>query len=121
MRIAIPVNEDSQKTDICPSFGRAPFFMIKNTEINEYKFLINDAAESAGGAGIKAAQLFLNEKIDVVITPRCGENSAKVMQDADVKIFKSQGSIAIQNFDLYEKGQLSPLTDIHAGFHGHGG
>jgi predicted Fe-Mo cluster-binding NifX family protein len=56
MRIAIPVDEKSIKTSVCQSFGRAPYFLIYDTDSKESKFIDNSAAASQGGAGIKAAQ-----------------------------------------------------------------
>ena len=31
MRIAIPVNEKDLKSGVCPSFGRAPYYLIYET------------------------------------------------------------------------------------------
>jgi predicted Fe-Mo cluster-binding NifX family protein len=120
MKIAIPVNEKNTKSGICPSFGRAPWFMIYDTEIKKESFLDNSAASSAGGAGIKAAQLLVDQDIKGVITPRCGQNAAEVIQGADIQIIKSQGEDIEENIRLFENGKLTPLDEIHAGYHNHG-
>ena len=56
MKIAIPVDEKSLESNVCVSFGRAPYYLIYDTETKESVFLDNSAAASTGGAGIKAAQ-----------------------------------------------------------------
>jgi predicted Fe-Mo cluster-binding NifX family protein len=121
MKIAIPVDGMDMETNVCISFGRAPYFLIYNTETKESLFLENTAAESQGGAGIKAAQLLVDRNVDALLTPRCGENAAEVIKAAHIKIYKTAGLSAKENIHAFISGTLSILEEIHAGFHGHGG
>ena len=116
MKIAIPVDEN--KTDVCVAFARAPYFMVCDTEAGTSELLENPAAQAQGGAGIKAAQFVVDCGADTLITVRCGENAAEVMQAAEIKIYKSEGSDATQNAAACKEGKLAPLTHFHAGFHG---
>lgn len=119
MKIAIPVEDKSIETNVCQSFGRAPYFIIYNTVTKESEFLDNRAVVSQGGAGIKAAQVIADNGIKALITPRCGENAEKVLSKAEVLIYKSiQGSVKA-NIEAFAKEELRLLEDIHAGFHGH--
>ena len=77
MKISIPVDEKSLESNVCVSFGRAPYFLIYDTETKESIFLNNGAAASTGGAGIKAAQTIVDNKVNTLLTPRCGENAAQ--------------------------------------------
>lgn len=106
---------------ICPSFGCAPYFLLYDTDTNESKWIANSAEESSGGAGISAAQLLADSGADALITPRCGENAEKVLSDAKIKAYRSIEGTAQGNLDTLEAGKLSPLSEFHAGFHGHGG
>ncbi|MGI6076952.1 MAG: NifB/NifX family molybdenum-iron cluster-binding protein [Fastidiosipilaceae bacterium] len=121
MKIAIPVNEKNMQTDICESFGRAPYYLIYDTEKDEATFIDNSAATSTGGAGIKAAQVIVDSGAKILLTPRCGEKAANVLMAADIKLFKSIPATAQANIDAYLTNKLDPLDEIHAGFHGHGG
>lgn len=116
MKIAIPVDENKQ--EVCVSFARAPYFMYYDTETKETIVKDNPAAEAAGGAGLKAAQALVDEKCDVLLTVRCGENAAEVLQAAKIQIYKTTGSDAKDNIKAYEEGNLEELTHFHAGFHG---
>lgn len=118
MIIAIPVDEQNLNSNVCISFGRAPFFALYNTETKECKYLDNSAISAQGGAGIKAAQKLLDEKADILITIRCGENAAEVF-DGNVKIFKSQDVTVKENIDLFLDNKLDILSNIHPGFHNH--
>ena len=121
MKIAIPVDEKDMGTKVCVSFGRAPNFLIYDTETQEGVFLDNSAAASSGGAGIKAAQTVVDNKVDALLTPRCGENAADVLKAADIIIYKTNGVDLKKNIDTFVDGKLPLLEEIHAGFHGHGG
>ncbi|NMA67487.1 MAG: dinitrogenase iron-molybdenum cofactor biosynthesis protein, partial [Clostridiaceae bacterium] len=119
--IAIPVDEKDMGTTICVSFGRTPYYLIYDTDTKEGTFLDNSAATSAGGAGIKAAQIIVDNKVEALLTPRCGENAANVIKAANIKIFKTISDSLKDNIDAFIDGELSLLDEIHAGFHGHGG
>ena len=116
MMIAIPLDEN--KMSVCASFGRAPYFMIYNTESGNTEIVNNSAASAQGGAGIKAAQQKKKKKADTLITVRCGENAAEVFKAAGIKIYQAEGADAKQNIEAMKNGQLVPLTHFHAGFHG---
>lgn len=120
MKIAIPVDDKTIETNVCPSFGRTPYFLIYDTNSNESSFIDNSAAASQGGAGIKAAQIIVDNKANILLTPRCGENAAEVIKAANIQIYKTTNATAMENIRAYETGKLEVLTEIHAGFHNHG-
>ena len=121
MKIAMPVDDRSMETSISQHFGRAPYFLIYDTGSKESIFLDNSAAISQGGAGIKAAQIIVDNKVGALLTPRCGENAAEVIKKANIKMFKAINDSIKDNIDALNAGKLSLLEEIHAGFHNHGG
>lgn len=121
MKIAIPVDDKSMETTVCPSFGRTPYFLIYDTESRESIFLDNSAAASQGGAGIKAAQTVVDNGVSALLTPRCGENAAKVLEEANIKMYKTINDSVKDNIESFKEMKLSLLEDFHAGFHGHRG
>ncbi|OQB51204.1 MAG: Dinitrogenase iron-molybdenum cofactor [Firmicutes bacterium ADurb.Bin146] len=119
MKIAIPAEEKNLDSQVCVSFGRAPYYLYYNIENNKAEFMENTAANTPGGAGIQAAQSVIDNKADVLLTPRCGENAAKIIHSSGIRIYKTvQGTIK-ENIELYKKDSLEPLTEIHPGLHGH--
>jgi len=121
MKIAIPVDDKNLESNVCVSFGRAPYFLVYNTETRENDFIKNSATASTGGAGIKAAQIIVDSNVNALLTPRCGENAANVLKAADIKIYKTAGISAKKNIDDFMSDKLSLLDEIHPGFHGRGG
>ena len=118
MRIVLPVDENNSNTGVCPSFGRAPYFMVYDTDKKETTFISNTAANASGGAGTKAAQAIVDQKADVLLTVRCGQNAAEVLTAANIKMYKTVNGTAKENIVLFEKGELVVITEFHPGFHG---
>ena len=121
MKIALPANDKKLEGLVCPSFGRAPYYLIYDTDKKESRFLENIAATSQGGAGIQAAQLVVDSNVDILITPRCGEKAAEVIKLAGIEIYKSQEVSLEDNIKALMAKELKLLENFHAGFHGHGG
>ena len=121
MKVIIPVDNKNQDTSVCPSFGRTPFFMLFDTETQNCQFIDNSAAASQGGAGIKAAQTLVDSGAKALITYRCGQNAADVLNAGGIKIYKAEVGSANDNIQKYKDNKLALLTEIHPGFHNHGG
>lgn len=119
MIIAIPMEEKSLESGVCVSFGRAPYFLFYDTDTNKGDFIHNSAADSQGGAGIKAAQIISDHGAKALLTPRCGENAQAVLNESEIQIYKSLSASAQQNIDAFAAGKLALLSEFHPGFHGH--
>lgn len=117
MKIIIPVTTNDTNSTINTTLGRCPFFLCIDSETLERTYIENTAKDAKGGAGIKAAQLMLDNGIDVLITPRSGTNALDVLTNANVQIVESIGSDISANLNLFFDGKLSPLTEGHAGYH----
>lgn len=121
MIIAIPVEEKNLEAAIYTSFARAPYFLIYDTERKESVFIDNNAVTSVGGAGIKAAQTIADNKVDFLLTPRCGENANDVLKASGIKVCKTNGVSLGENISKFITGELDILEEIHSGFHKYGG
>lgn len=119
MKIIIPVNENNMNGGVCVSFGRAPYFLVHDLESKENTFVENTAASSQGGAGIKAAQIVVDTKADVLLTPRCGEKAGEVLNAANIKLYKTMNESIEDNIQAFNDEKLELLEELHAGFHGH--
>ncbi len=121
MIAVIPVETNNLGACVNMSLGRTPFFLFYNTSTNVSNFIENTAAGSQGGAGIKAAQLMIDNGAEVVIAPACGKNAADVLEASGITIYKSTGCSIKDNISALVAGKLEKLNDIHPGFHNHGG
>jgi predicted Fe-Mo cluster-binding NifX family protein len=118
MKIAIPTEEKSIKSNIYDYLGRAPYFLIYSTVTKEYEFLDNRAVVEQGGAGIRAAQVIADNGVRAVITNRCGENAEKLFRNAEVFVYAAQKGTAEENIAYFNENKLSLLNEFHSSFHG---
>ena len=114
MKIAVPLDEN--KKDVCIVLARAPYFLLR--ENGNDAIVPNPAAQAQGGAGIQAAQFLVDQRADVLITVRCGQNAAQVFQAAGMRILRSSHKTAGEDLAALEAGELEDLTRFHGGFHG---
>jgi len=119
MKIAIPADED--KKSVSMSFGRCPLYAIADSDSGDISFIQNAAANAPGGAGIKASQALVDAGVQVVLTPRCGQNAADVLKAGNISMFKTTTNSLEEMISAYKAGSLASLNDVHPGFHGHGG
>lgn len=121
MKLIVPVESKSLDVPVCPSFGRSPLYLSFDTETGSCEFLDNSAATSQGGAGIKASQMLVDHGAKAVITYRCGDNAAQVLNAAKIELYKAQNGSVSENIEKFKRGKLLRLSEIHPGFHNHGG
>ena len=114
MKIAVPLDEN--QVDVCPVLARAPYFLLQENDKREIRE--NPASQAQGGAGLKAAQFLVDNEVDVILTPRCGQNSADVFEAAQMQIYKTQPGTAEENLQAFQQDKLERLTHFHAGFQG---
>jgi len=82
--------EIEAKTD--PRFGRAPYFLIIDTDTDAMEVVDNSAAAESQGAGIAAAQLVSGKGVDAVLTGRVGPNASTAFQASGVKLYEGVSS-----------------------------
>jgi predicted Fe-Mo cluster-binding NifX family protein len=121
MKLIVPVESKSLDVPVCPSFGRTPLYVSFDTETGSHEFLDNSAATSQGGAGIKASQMLADHGAKAIITYRCGDNAAQVLNAAKIEMYKAHEGTVSDNIKSFMEGKLSLLSEIHPGLHNHGG
>ncbi len=120
MKIAIPVIDDSKNPEIAQQLGRAPFYMVYDTESKTSNSVANPAQDSPSGAGVKAAQTIVDTGATVLLTIRCGDKAYEVLNGAGVKVMEAFVGSATDNINAYIDGKMSELETIHSGHHGKG-
>jgi predicted Fe-Mo cluster-binding NifX family protein len=116
MKLILPVDADQNLISV--TFGRAPYFVVYNTETGTHAVHRNPAASAQGGAGLKAAQFVADCQVDAMITARCGLNSAEVLKAAGITIYKSDSLSVKQNILDFQEGKLPVMNEFSAGHPG---
>jgi len=111
MKIAISATGEGLESQVDVRFGRCPYFVIvdiEKKEIKSYKTIKNTAVTLGGGAGVTAAEIIGNEKVDAVITVNIGPRAFGVLQELGIAVYQGHGKIkdVVQQF---VEGKLAKL------------
>jgi predicted Fe-Mo cluster-binding NifX family protein len=109
MKVAITSLGNNIESKVCEKFGRAPYFVIFNTNNGDIKIINNDAANASGGAGPKAAEIIIRNEAEVILTGNVGNNALTALERAGVKIIKglSESSTISQIIKEYNQGTFN--------------
>jgi len=96
MKIAISSMEKNINGNISDVFGRCSYFIIVDIEkgkIVETKVIENINVNQISGAGVFAAQLIAEQKVDVVITKNMGPRATDVLTQFNIEVYSGEGAI----------------------------
>ncbi|MFO7761953.1 MAG: NifB/NifX family molybdenum-iron cluster-binding protein [Thermodesulfobacteriota bacterium] len=106
MKIAISAAGDSMQSPFEPRFGRAPGFMIYDTETGKSYYLDNsDQQGLSQGAGIQTAQKISEQGVQALITGNIGPKASATLAQTDIKIFSSSARTVAQALEEFESGR----------------
>ena len=121
MKICVCATGPNLDSQVSPVFGRCPYFLIVDSETEEFKAIPNPALQAGRGAGVAASQIAVSEKAEAVICGNFGPNAFSVLQMSGIKIYPGVFGLTIkQAIDKYNKGELKemkvPTVPGHFGF-----
>jgi predicted Fe-Mo cluster-binding NifX family protein len=89
-------------------FGRAPWFVVVDTESGEHEALDNGAAaDAASGAGVMAAQRVVAHDPRAVLTGHCGPNSFRVLSAAGIEVMLGVTGTVESAVESYRNGDCA--------------
>ena len=119
MKICLTSSGTTLNDLVDPRFGRAPYFIVVDSETMEIENIPNNAAGAMSGAGIQAAQTITNKNVNVVITGNVGPNAYRALAAANIKIVVGASGIIKDVIEKYKRGELketnSPTVNGHFG------
>ena len=93
MKIAIAAEKIDLDSNVCPTAGRAPYYLIfENSKMT--KTIENPFAAGRGGAGNGVAQMLSDENVELVVSGNFGEKMIEVLDEKNIK-HKSVSNIKI--------------------------
>jgi len=123
MKLLITSTGKTLESDVDPRFGRAQFFILYDTESEEFSVVDNvQSLNQPSGAGIQAAQNVVESGAEAVISGNCGPKAFKVLSAAGLKVaglkvyLCSEGTVK-EAIEKYKKGNL--VESVNANVQGH--
>jgi predicted Fe-Mo cluster-binding NifX family protein len=113
MKIAVSATGKGLDSQMDARFGRCPNFVIAEAEgmkIKGSSDLENTAMAQAGGAGITAAELVGNQKVDAVIAGSIGPRAFSVLSQLDIDMYAGRPGTVRENIEALLQGRLEKLS-----------
>ncbi|MBW1703073.1 MAG: NifB/NifX family molybdenum-iron cluster-binding protein [Deltaproteobacteria bacterium] len=111
MKIAVTSTGPNLESEVDPRFGRAPYFLIVDSETFDFEALDNkENVNALKGAGIQAAGMVSKKGAEVLLTGFCGPNAFKAMSAAKIGVANNAGGTVRDAVEAYLDGKL-PLAD----------
>ena len=90
MKIAIASEKSNIESLICPTAGRAPYYLIfENKELVET--IKNPFAVGSGGAGFSVVQMLSDKNVELVIAGKLGVNMISALEGKGIKYKEVSG------------------------------
>lgn len=118
MRIGISAKGRTLDSLLDERFGRCEYFLIYDTENEQLNVLENKGQTASGGAGIKAAQQLIDEKVDLIITGHLGPNAYELIDKAGIKAYKCNRMLISSAIQKLKNNELSEINEAGPAHHG---
>ena len=92
-KIAIASEGKTKQSEISEKGGRAPYYLIFEGE-DLIKTIKNPFAVGGGGAGWSVAYMLADEKVDLVIAEKIGQNMETALKEKNIKSKEASGKIS---------------------------
>ncbi len=87
MKIAITSVGPELSSEVDPRFGRARYFIVYDTDTDEYEVVDNsENANAMSGAGPQSAKVIANRGVKVVLTGNVGPNAQASLEIAGIDV-----------------------------------
>ncbi len=116
MKVAVSSKGTERTSPVDPRFGRAPYFVVVDTEGDETQGLENPGALAGTGAGVAAAQLISDAGAEVVITNAVGPHAWTALGSGGIDVYEAARGTVDEMVSLLLAGNLSRIEGPNAEF-----
>lgn len=118
MKIAVSATGTDLSAQVDPRFGRAAFFVVYDTDADQFDILNNsENAEAAQGAGIQAAQLVSQQSVEVVVSGSFGPKAFEALDAAGIQMVAWSGGTIAEAIDIIRGGEFQSLESANVRGH----
>lgn len=111
MKLAITTQGPELNSPIDLRFGRAPFFLIEDTETGQETPVDNAGGVNAvQGAGTQAVQSLVRLGVQAVLTGHVGPKAWSALQASNVQVYAVDGGTVEQAVQAFMAGQLQAMS-----------
>jgi len=94
-KIAVPSMSNTLESLVSSNLGRSPFIIIYDDETKKYNFFENVGFQVQDGSGLKAAEIIIQNKADILLTMEIGQKaySALMKDHIDIHLLNSSCTV----------------------------
>ena len=117
MKVCITAAGEGLSAPADPRFGRAPHFVLVETDTRVTTTVPNAGARAGHGAGVEAAQTVAAWGVHALVTGHCGPNAFRVLQAAGIEVFTGASGTVDDSLQAFLDGRLdrAEAPDVAAG------
>jgi predicted Fe-Mo cluster-binding NifX family protein len=109
MKVAVSAGGPDLAARVDPRFGRAPYFLLVDSETMEFEVVANQQnLQATQGAGIQSAALVAQHRPTAVITGNCGPKAYTTLAAAGIPVLLGVAGSVRDAVQQYLLGKLSP-------------
>jgi predicted Fe-Mo cluster-binding NifX family protein len=107
MKLALTTSGKTLAAALDPRFGRAPRFLVFDTDTSAFDLVDNRAGlEAAQGAGIQAAETLARLGVRGLVTGHCGPKALRVLARAGIAVYDTDLPTVAEAIEAYRAGRL---------------
>jgi predicted Fe-Mo cluster-binding NifX family protein len=106
MKLCITSTGKTLESKVDERFGRAPYFLIVDTETKQFHAVGNPALTAGRGAGVVATQILSDTGAEALLTGIVGPNAFEALKAGRIKVYEgaSETDTAAVALDKFTKG-----------------
>jgi predicted Fe-Mo cluster-binding NifX family protein len=121
MKVVVSATDGSIDAPMDQRFGRAPWFVLVDSETGEWSAHANAAVESGHGAGIEASRAVAGLGAKAIITGDVGPNAHRTLEAAGIPVYSARGATVRDAVTALGEGSLPQLLGPSTAGHSGGG
>ncbi|NLE22548.1 MAG: dinitrogenase iron-molybdenum cofactor biosynthesis protein [Actinobacteria bacterium] len=108
MKVVVSAQRDRMDSLVDPCFGRAPWFLIVDTETGDWEAHDNaDNASARGRAGVRAGDAVTSYGAEAVITVNIGPHALKLLDAAAIRLYRARRDMHVREaVEAFDSGDL---------------
>lgn len=94
MKIGVLSEGDSLDSYVAEDFGRAPYFLIVDSDTMDYAVVVNEHVNAAGAVGMLVAKSITGLGVDAVIAGGIGTHGLDILNRAGIQVvYDEEGTV----------------------------
>jgi len=111
MKVMITSKGDSLESLMDERFGRAEYFIIYDTQNDEFEAIKNPYLNDRGGVGVSISKFTIEKNVDALISGSFGPNAQDVLKASNIKLYSTKDITVKQAVERLKNNELKEFVN----------